>query len=244
MGEILSPLPLSLIFCFAGLYLLWYTRRQTRGKVLVTIGVSTLALFSFTPVADLLLKPLERSYSVLEAKAAGSAKFVVVLAGGQNSDSSVPIASRLSSDTLKRLIEGVSIWRQLPAAKLVLSGGKGFDEQAEATTMGEVLAGLGVNLGDLVSEVASNDTRNQARNVKAIVGTNEFILVTSAYHVPRATRLFRIEGLHPAVAPVGHLVKGPQWTNPGTYFPNGSALQRTERAFHEFLGLAWSLVSL
>ena len=76
----------------------------------------------------------------------------------------------------------------------------------------------------------------QSQAVSGVVGSSSFILVTSAYHMPRAMRLMQRAGLHPIAAPTGQRVGGP----PRAWFgllPTSGGLESTERALHEYFGL-------
>ncbi len=78
------------------------------------------------------------------------------------------------------------------------------------------------------------DTEEEAMNIRNIVGTEQFILITAAYHMPRALKLFKKHGLNPIVAPTNFLRE----------FPNGRDLHKTEIAFHEYLGSIWNQIKL
>ena len=53
------------------------------------------------------------------------------------------------------------------------------------------------------------DTAQEARAIAALIGRAPFILVTSAYHMPRAMRLMLQAGLDPIPAPTGQRVDVP-----------------------------------
>ena len=60
--------------------------------------------------------------------------------------------------------------------------------------------------------------------------------VTSASHMVRASALFRKAGIHVIPAPTDFQIKGSDIL---LQFPSASGLERSEAAFHEYLGLAW-----
>jgi len=235
------PVPLCLEILAVGLLLLWCTRRQRVGKVMVTLGTGLLAVLSFSFGPNLLLKPLEQGYPPLRhPPAQTSVNWIVVLGGGIHSDPKLPSTSRLSEATRHRLLEGVRLHREIPGSKLILSGGPVFGSQPEAAVMGEVCRILGVNPGDVILEAASRDTEDQARLIKERVGRDRLVLVTSASHMARSLALFRKHGLNPVPAPTGHLVtESPDWP-PGSFFPSARGLLKAEAAVHEYLGLAWA----
>jgi uncharacterized SAM-binding protein YcdF (DUF218 family) len=57
--QFLFPVPLVLELLLLGLALLWFTRRQRAGRVLVSAGTGLLLIFSNAFVSHLLLRPLE-----------------------------------------------------------------------------------------------------------------------------------------------------------------------------------------
>ena len=118
----LSPLTLSLLLFFLGLYLLWFTTKQRAGKILVSVGVILLSLFSYSVIPDRLLRPLERQYNSFEIRSSAAVqkvedesivKFVVVLGGGHTSDPELPLISQIDRSSLVRLMEGIRIYKNI-----------------------------------------------------------------------------------------------------------------------------------
>ena len=248
LGSLLLPLPLCLLISFLGLFLLWRGKRELTGKVLVTIGLVSLAFLSYAPVSRILNNPLKNSFSAYMmtkvsdpgTKAERKVKYVVVLGGGHNSDPLIPVTGRLNSHSLFRLMEGIRVFRQTPGSKLVLSGCGAFDPVPEAHVMADVARFLGVDKNDIILESRSNDTKDQARLVHTIVGNQPFALVTSAIHMPRSVALFRKQGMDPIPAPAGKTVGTPQALRPSSFFPDATDLETSSAAVHEYLGLIWA----
>ena len=216
LGSLLMPLPLCLLISFLGLFFLWCGKRAFAGKILTTLGLMGLLVMSYDPVARALNAPLDcryesyaiNRYAKSEAKPKPSVKYVVVLAGGHKSDPRVPATGRMSGDSLIRLVEGIRILRWNPGAKLILSGGGAADPVPEAVVMAEVSEFMGVPAGDMILESTSNDTKDQARLIKPMVGTEPFVLVTSATHMPRSMALFKNLGMFPHPRAGGRHVTG------------------------------------
>ncbi len=180
-------------------------------------------------------------------------KWVVVLGGGHTSDPQLPVTNQLSDASTARLIEGIRLHNMLPESKLILSGG-GFGPQISQITqilktgdpvpnakiMADVAEAIGVNKQDLVLESVSKDTKDEAILIQKIVGKDQFVLVTSASHMPRSMALFKKCGMHPIPAPTDYFVKKHQRVSPAMFFPSASDLYKTERAFHEYLGMVWA----
>lgn len=248
IGSLLLPLPSCLLISFLGLFLLWRGRRELTGKILVTIGLVSLAFLSYAPVSKILNNPLKNSFNAYMmtkasdpgTKAERKVKYVVVLGGGHNSDPLIPVTGRLNSHSLFRLMEGIRVFRQNPGSKLVLSGCGAFDPVPEAHVMADVARFLGVDKNDMILESRSNDTKDQALLIKQIVGAQPFVLVTSAIHMPRSVALFRKQGMDPIPAPAGQTAKARQVLTPNLFFPNSTFLENSSRAMHEYLGLIWA----
>ncbi|MFQ5779371.1 MAG: envelope biogenesis factor ElyC [Nitrospiria bacterium] len=247
-SQFLFPLPLSLLISLVGLFLLWSTRKQKAGKVIVSIGFCLILLLSYGSVSDTLLKPLERRYEPYDIELSSSSnnghlskiKYVVVLGGGHTSDQSLPLTSQIANAALVRLVEGIRIYREHHGSKLILSGGIGFDPIPNATIMARIAIDLGVNEKDIVIESRSKDTKDEAKLIKPLVGNAPFILVTSASHMPRSIAMFKKLGMNPIPAPIGHRVKDRQGLRPDLFFPDASSLGKSERAFYEYLGIIWA----
>jgi uncharacterized SAM-binding protein YcdF (DUF218 family) len=240
LAPCLYPLPLGLGILLAGLVLLWFSRRQRAGKVLVTLGTGLLVFLSSAFGANLLLEPLEGRYPPWSGPPAGEpVPWIVVLGGGLKDDPRLPALGKLSQESLHRIMEGVRIQRQMPGSKLLLSGGSVFGGPAETAVLAEAAVGLGAAPKDLLQESGSRNTEEQARLIQEIVGRDRFILVTSALHLPRAMMLFRSRGLRPIPAPAGSQIA--EFVGaPRLWFPWPVNLQKSEDAVHEYLGLAWA----
>jgi len=235
------PVPLCLEILLLGLFFLWFTSRQKTGKIVVSVGVLLLTVFSYGAISNTLLRPLEYKYApLLSLEDIHHVKWVVVLGGGHTSDPQVPITSQLSDASIARLIEGIRFHNMLPKSKIILSGGGYFDPVPNAKIMADVALSIGINKEDLVLESVSKDTKDEAILIQKIVGKDRFVLVTSASHMPRSMALFKKCGMHPIPAPTDYFVKKRQRVSPAMFFPSASDLYKTERAFHEYLGIAWA----
>lgn len=243
-APLLFPVSVCLEIMILGLYLLFFTKKQKTGKFIMLIGVLLFASLSYDAVSDRLLKPLEYQYPPLALNSvsdiSSSAKWIVVLGGGHTSDPRIPVTSQISDESLVRLIEAIRLFKELPGCKLILSGGRCFDPVPEAETMASVAQAIGINRQDLVLEMVSRDTKDQAENIRSIVGNNKFILVTSASHMPRTIALFKKLGMDPIPAPTAHRVKEKHYISPHDFYPGSGALSKAERAVYEYLGIAWA----
>ena len=243
VAPLFFPVSLCLEILILGLFLLFFTKKQKAGKVIMLIGVILFASLSYDPVSNRLLEPLEYQYPPLVVnETSSSVKWIVVLGGGHTSDPRLPVTSQISDESLVRLVEAIRLYKELPGCKLILSGGRCFDPVSEAEIMAGVARAIGVNEQDLVLETGSRDTKDQARRIQSVVGNDRFVLVTSASHMPRSVALFRKLKMDPIPAPAGHRVKQRQGDgiSPHDFYPDPGALVKAQRAIYEYLGIAWA----
>jgi uncharacterized SAM-binding protein YcdF (DUF218 family) len=237
VSRFLFPVPLSLELLLLGLFLLWFTRRQRAGKALVTGGTVLLLAFSNLAVANVLLRPLEHRYPPLRlvhmGPGAPSITYIAVLGGLANDDPGIAATSHIGSHLMMRLIEGVRLHDAIPGSKLILSGGHDSSEG-----MARVAEALGVKAEDIQQLAEPRDTEEESKEIAPIVGSQKFILVTSASHMPRAMGLFKKRGLQPVAAPTDYLAPQRR-VESDDLAPDGYKLYMSQTAIYEYLGLAW-----
>jgi uncharacterized SAM-binding protein YcdF (DUF218 family) len=238
------PLTLCLLAFVIGLVLLRLERWRRAGKYALGIGFGLVFLFTFSPLPSWMLRPLEWQYEPLDyapGDPVPNVPWVVVLGGGHSGTHDLPPTARLNRATLARLVEGVRQHRLHPGSKLVLSGGSVYGEIANAEVLAAAAESLGVPRADMLIEAESKDTHDEAVILKDVLGSDAFVMVTSASHMPRAVALFRKQGLEPTPAPTDYQSKksGINFT-PSFFFPSTTGFTRGQRAAHEYLGLLWS----
>jgi uncharacterized SAM-binding protein YcdF (DUF218 family) len=248
LSALLLPMSVGLGTIAVGLILMWFTRRQRAGRIVTTVGFGLLLLFSYSGVADLFVVPLENDYRPLLVdtspgpldEKARQARFIVVLGGGHSLDSQLPPSSELSEMTLARLVEALRLKRKLPEAKVILSGGFGSATTKHADLLAAAATDLGFSREDLILEKRTFDTADEAQLISRIIGPAPFILVSSASHLSRAVALFRKQGLEALPSPTDYTVIGASEVRLESFFPSASGVGKLERAWHEYLGRAWS----
>lgn len=242
VSRLFFPVPIICELLLVGLALLWFTRRQKAGRVFVTVGTLMLLVLGCTPISNILLRTLEQRYHPIApasrqaaAGAPGGITYIVVLGTAYSPDPRLDMASHISVDGVARLVQGMILCRKVQSCKLILSGGP----PAAAQTMDQIALSTGINEQDITLEEYSRNTEDEARYIKPILGASPFLLVTSASHMPRAMGLFRKLGMNPIAAPTGYLAKAGSSFSPDEYYPGAGGLLEAERAFYEYLGIAW-----
>lgn len=202
------------------------------------LGILVLLTFSINPIASDLLLHLEKQYEPLTTMPSG-VKYIVVLGGGNGGSRRYPPNTRLSSASLSRLVEAIRLYRQNPSSILVLSGGRVFGSRADANVMNNTAMALGVARENMIIEAGSRDTTEESKHLKPLIKDQKFVLVTSAYHMPRAMKIFEKQGMHPIAAPTQFLTARYIY-NPKYYFPSVANLIHSDIALHEYMGI-WYL---
>jgi uncharacterized SAM-binding protein YcdF (DUF218 family) len=119
----------------------------------------------------------------------------------------------------------------------LVSGGARAGLAPPARGYAELARDLGIDPAAMVISDTPLDTVAEARAVVKVLGKAPFLLVTSAYHMPRAMRLMQNAGAQPIAAPTGQVVNGSARLQWGRVLPSSTGLGKTERAMHEYIGL-------
>ncbi|MCK9453665.1 MAG: YdcF family protein [Sulfurimonas sp.] len=231
-----EPLGLVLALFVLGLYFL-FRDKKSFSKLFLSLAFGLLLLFSYQPFSNFLVKNLENSHPKYEYKEA--VKYIHVLGSGHNTDSSQPLSSNISDSGIKRVLEGVLIHKKIPNSKLVFTGYKGSTDVSNATMNAKLALSLGVKEEDMIINPGPKDTKEEALFLRTVVGSEKFVLVTSATHMPRSMRLFESLGLNPIAAPTDF-----HKDETSSYFaePDIGSLENSKIAIHEYLGILWSIV--
>lgn len=233
----LMPLSIGVLFIIAALIFI-HIKKIKRAKFMLTLSIIWLFLFSYSPVANILLHSIESNNPTLHT-APKNIKYIYVLGGGHHTDESLPITSQVVETSVVRLNEGIRLYQQLDRnAKIIVSGYHGLYDVTEHAVMQQRLAiSLGVDKKDIILHLGTRDTQEEAIAGKKLLADEPFILITSASHMTRALNFFTNEGLDPIPAPTNHLasIQHPNYTD----FFSSEALTKSRIVFHEVLGLIW-----
>jgi len=96
---------------------------------------------------------------------------------------------------------------------------------------------MGVPSGSISISAEAHNTEQEALAVKQLFKQTEprILLVTSAFHMPRAERLFERQGFRVEAFPVDFKVRDKTLT-PMDFLPSPQALQMTDVLVREYLG--------
>jgi uncharacterized SAM-binding protein YcdF (DUF218 family) len=241
LGTMLLPVNFLIGAGVLGAILL-VTRHAVLGRKLLATSAVLLALCGFSPVGKLLILPLEQRFPPWDPSR-GAPDGIVVLGGGIEPDLSAAHGRPILDHSGDRLVAAAELARQYPNARIVYSGGNanlvGDDSAKEADYALSMLESLGVAKARLTAERLSRNTVENAEFVKTVANPKEgerWLLVTSAFHMPRSIGLFRRAGFKVEAYPVDWRASPSQALSFSSVAMNG--LERTEVAMREWIGLA------
>lgn len=204
-------------------------------------AITLLALCAYSPVGNLLLYPLEARFPQWDASR-GAPDGIIVLGGPIDPDTSAAHRTPVVRNAADRIIAGAILARRYPNARLVFTGGNNnliADGAKEADYAGEIFENLGIASQRLFMEARSRNTYENAEFTKAIVKPKpgeRWLLVTSAYHMPRSVGLFRKAGFAVEPYPVDWRVGGREDVFEFEKY-GADGLVRTDIGMREWLGL-------
>jgi uncharacterized SAM-binding protein YcdF (DUF218 family) len=241
LGVLLLPTNFLIVLALVGV-VLSLTRFARAGRRLMIAAIVLLAIAAFSPSGNLLLYPLESRFPAWNA-AQGAPDGIVVLGGSIDPDLSVAHNVPVIRTAPDRVVAAAVLARKYPNARIVCSGGSSSlisNEAREADYAAAVFESLGVDKGRLIMDRASRNTYENALFSKQLAAPKpgeRWLLVTSAYHMPRSVGLFRKAGFAVEPYPVDwHVRRDVADVFAFTQFST-DGLVRTDTAVREWLGL-------
>lgn len=241
LKSLLTPPGILILLLAAAFFLV----RGVLGRMLLLVAASALALMSLPAVSALLMAPLE-PYAALDpaGPAARQAQAILVLGAGRNTHGREYGEATVDAIGLQRLRYAAFLQRAT-GLPLYVSGGRLPNEKppAVAELMANVLRNeLGVPVAGVEAE--SRDTWENAAFSRAMLarnGISRILLVSSAWHLPRATEAMERAGLSVVPAPTAFAsrTEGEEPPTLGDWLPSAPAFLASYYAIHEHLGRVW-----
>ncbi|WP_049823770.1 YdcF family protein [Bradyrhizobium sp. WSM2254] len=235
-------LPINLLVELGILSLvLMLTRFAALGRKLAVITLVLLALAASSPLGNLLLYPLESRFPAWDASR-GAPDGIIVLGGSVDTDLSAAHRTPVVSHAADRLLAAAELARRYPNARIVFTGGTAnlvSTESREADYSAPILEGLGIPKERLILERDSRNTWENAIFTKQLVAPKpgeRWLLVTSAFHMPRSMGIFRKAGFDVEAYPVDWRMGGRDDLFTFTRV-SGDGLARIDVAVREWIGL-------
>jgi uncharacterized SAM-binding protein YcdF (DUF218 family) len=230
-AALLPPASLLIILALA-LFLLFFTKKQRWGRLLALAGVLGILVFSLPSSAALLLEPLEKRYPPLVGEETQGARYIVVLTAATYGSGGAK--HNLGTASLARSLETLRLCQHLPTATVLVSG-----DPPSAAAMTRLLQELGIDKARIASAGMPLDTLSSIQKLKKIVGTNSFVLVSSASHLPRVMLLAKQHGLSPLPAPCDYSANPEAVSTAQRFLPEAKHMARSALALKEYYGIAY-----
>lgn len=236
-----QPLSLAFALVLTG-FAAVLSNYQRLGLVLSGLAGVLLFVTLFTTTGSVLLQRLEDRFAK-PPTLPGELSCIIILGGAFENEVMAARGGIEFNQAADRFIEALRIARLAPAARILVSGGDGslsgtYDGDADAANT--FFPAFGISADRLIRESASRTTFENAANTQAILAENGLtncLLVTSAFHMPRAMGLFRKLGIHVTPWPTDYRTTGR--VQPGFDFSQPALnAQLTTTAMREWIGLA------
>jgi uncharacterized SAM-binding protein YcdF (DUF218 family) len=237
---VFSPSNFGLLLLLGGLFTWYWWPHARASRHLFVTGTLILAIAGFSPLSSLLTFPLEERFKRpdLPPDVAG----IILLGGYENVPVTLYRSAIAVNESADRLLDTLLLAKMYPNAPVILTGGWATlipQSKSAVNPIAKLMQKFGVNANRLIAEPHSKNTYQNAVFTRSVVqpkAGQKFILVTSAYHIPRAVGTFRRQGFDVLPWPTDYRTS--TWHN--LYMPFNTALQgleRTDLAFKEWLGL-------
>ncbi len=236
----IEPLFWVTLLLVAGL--LTHRRRPRLGIRLCALALLALVASIWTSPPEALLRKLESRYPMPPAADLQAKVGIVVLGGALSSPELWNAHAQVGlNQQAERMTEAVALMRRHPHWRLLFTGGNAAisgDGSSEAQRAKAFFDAMGVDPARVTYESASRNTYENALNSAALTGidkTRPWLLLTSAFHLPRAMGAFRHAGWNVTAWPVDYRVTAhDSWFDFSLHAGPGL----WELALHEWLGLA------
>lgn len=238
LAAFLQPLTWAAVLFL--LVLWWLPKRPVAGRRALLVGIGISAVIGWLPLPDALLRHMESQYPMPQGDLQQYVG-MVVLGGAIDIPYGEQDSRRYILDaSAQRMTAPVALLRQYPHLLVLFSGGQS-DVIAKATSAAdaarEFYTSMGVSPNRLLYERAARNTRENAvlgARVHGVDKTQPWLLVTSAWHMPRSMALFQREGWNVTPYPVDYRTGS---YTPWTEYSIAEGALRWQMLLHEVVGL-------
>lgn len=235
---LLAPANLLLLALWAAV-ILSARGRERISRHVVALCASLLLVLALVPLGEWLLTPLEDRFPP-PAELPATVDGVIILGGTVNPVLSAARGQPSLNGAAERLLALVELERRYPSARLIFTGGSGSvlrQDLKEAPVARQALDRLGMDTGKVTFESQSRTTWENAvlsRDLATPRPGQTWLLVTSAWHMPRSVGAFRAAGWDVTAYPVDYATTGRR-----AGLGHGINMPMLTLALHEWLGLAY-----
>ena len=230
---IVSPLGLIIILLLFGIF------RKKMWPLLVALIL--LIILSLPIVSRQLIKFLEQGYTLISPNNVDTADTVIVLSGmirtiKQNNEIYYEF-----SDAVDRVFAGIELLKLNKAQKIILTRGKlpWSLGMPEGEFLAQFVKSQGINKNQVILTEVVQNTNDEAIAVSKILPKNsKIILVTSAFHMPRAKTVFENQNLKVIPYAVDFRL-GEKKMDVLDFLPQANAFKDSSFYFREIIGRAY-----
>lgn len=237
---IVEPVTLLVVVGIVGVAL-GFTRYARAGWAVTAIALLGLGLCVLTPFGALVMRPLEARFEPPAADMPGPTG-IIVLGGSISPTRTEASGHAVLAYDADRMTAGVELARRYPKARLVFTGGSDSvwqNKPSEAVGAQLLWRALGVPEEQMLFETRSRNTWENALFTRDLVRPKPgetWILVTSAWHMPRSVGIFRRAGFSVIPYPVARHTLG----NAEDLLPHKNIVERlfmVQHGIREWIGL-------
>ena len=206
-----------------------------------------LIIFSNGLFADILWRLLEHPFERLDYSLVAPSDGIVVLSGGRHlPPGNAKIIEWYDPD---RFFAGIDLYKAKKSNRLIFTGGinpLSSDLPPEGDIYIKEAISIGLPKEDLFTTYPVNNTLQEAKAIKKLLNDelpqltqNRIILVTSAFHMKRAKKVFESEGISVQPYPVDFQSNKSFFAllrNPSSWMPSSFSLHKSSRAIREIIG--------
>jgi len=233
------PLIVSPLFVVIGLIIL--------GLIIVSrkisfIGISILIICSLPIISKQLIAYLEHDYKLEQISKIENANAIVVLSGMVKTIQTNEVLSYEFSESVDRIFAGIDLFKENKAPSLILTGGKmpWSIGKPEGEYLKDVAIKYGVPRKNIFLTENVENTDQEAKSVKKLLAIDfpKVILVTSAFHMPRAQKVFEAAGISTVPFPVDFRNSVSNLTFMD-FMPTAKSFQQTSHFVREMIGRSY-----
>ena len=237
LSRLMYPSTLELLLLILAFVLLLIRRRRGAGLSLLIALV--LVFLGSSPIVSGIHDRHERQYPPTPVAQSPTADAIVLLAG----DVSIPIPPRVESQVRgNRSVHTLRLYRAGKAPLIIVSGGNVFSQEGfrpEAAYTADLLEEWGIPQSAIIFEGNSRNTRENAVETSRLLKNRQLtrvLLVTSAFHMPRALATFPGVGIDaiPSSSSIGAELAQPTLLN---WIPSLNGLETMQSVVHEKIGI-------
>lgn len=200
--------PDFLIVCFLLVSYVTFSRYRKLSRSLFAVVLSLMLSLTFFPVGEWLIYPLEVKY-ITNPKLPKDIDGIIMLAGGEELSLSIMWQQMEFDKAVERNLYFLKYMRQYSNAQFYFSGSGGIEHHRSSKELVLQLADLwGLKANKISFELDSTTTMQSVKNLLGLIKpkkSEKWLVITSAWHMPRTKILFDHYGWEVIPFPVDHL---------------------------------------